>query len=601
MLRGGREAMSRVDTAWLRMESPTNLMMITGVLMFEQRLPVAALKVLLAERFLAFRRFRQKAVDDGTAAYWEDDADFDIDWHVRLTALPGAAGKDELEQVVSELASTPLDHSKPLWQFHVVEQYRGGSVLIARIHHCYADGLALVQVLLSLTDAAPNPEKHAELAKVWLKRDQGSVIERLLKPTRAGLAKALEAGEKVWEFSAGLVRDPGLAATIAREAGEITRELAAALALSDDPPTLLKGPLGVVKRVAWADPLRLDEIKLLSRMLDCTVNDALLAAAAGALRSYLIDRGEDVDGLTIRATVPVNLRPLEHAKKLGNHFGLVFLELPIGERNPLRRIEIVRLRMQELKRSRQAALTFGLLAAVGMAPAAMQRAALELFSRKATTVATNVPGPQMPLYLAGCKVRELMFWVPQNGGIGLGLSILSYDGNVYFGVIADGKRVPDPEPLVARFAAEVEKLVLAMLMEDWGGAITAGDAEATIGRFHLAARYRGEPAELAREIAELEDPSSRKRRHGVARAGKHKTGSDAPQRAKQAVLGTDLGPAAGLSASAVTSARRRRRDMPVPDAPENIVTSRRKTKPGRSTPPAAFAAELERFRTKRRR
>ena len=235
-------------------------------------------------------------------------------------------------------------------------------------------------------------------------------------------------------------------------------------------------------------------------MLGCTVNDALLAAAAGALRSYLLDRGEAIDGLTIRATVPVNLRPLEHAKKLGNHFGLVFLDLPIGEPNPLRRLELVRASMQELKRSRQAALTFGLLAAVGMAPVAVQRAALELFSRKATTVATNVPGPQMPLYLAGCKVRELMFWVPQNGSVGMGLSILSYNGNVHFGVIADGKRVPDPEPLVQRFAAEVEKLTLAMLMEDWGDVITSGDAAATLGRFEVDMHYRGAPSELAAEL-----------------------------------------------------------------------------------------------------
>jgi len=481
--RAPREAMSKVDTAWLRMESPTNLMMITGVLMFEQRLPIPALKRLLAERFLAFRRFRQKAVDTGNSAYWEDDADFDMDWHVRLTALPGKADKTELERAVSELASTPLDHSKPLWQFHVVENYRGGSVLINRIHHCYADGLALVQVLLSLTDAAPQPEKRAELAKVWLKKDRGSVVERLLEPTKAGFAKAMTISEKVWEKGTEMVKDPAIAAAFTKEAGEITRELAVALSLADDPVTAFKGPLGVVKKVAWAEPLPLDEVKLLGKMLSCTVNDALLAAAAGALRSYLLDRGQVVDGLTIRATVPVNLRPLEHAKKLGNHFGLVFLDLPIGEPNPLRRLELVRASMKELKRSRQAALTFGLLAAVGMAPATVQRAALELFSRKATTVATNVPGPQMPLYLAGCKVRELMFWVPQNGSIGMGLSILSYNGHVHFGLIADGKLVADPEPLVQHFAREVEKITLAVMMEDWGTVITAADAAATMGRF----------------------------------------------------------------------------------------------------------------------
>ncbi len=206
--RSAREEMSKVDTAWLRMESPTNLMMITGVLMFEQRLPVPAFKRLLGERFLAFRRFRQKAVDSGSSAWWQDDDDFDMDWHVRLIALPGRADKVELERAVSELASTPLDHSKPLWQFHVVENYRGGSVLIGRIHHCYADGLALVQVLLSLTDAAPKPQHRRELAKVWLKKDQGSVIDRLLEPTRAGLGKALALGPRRRRTSRGPRRAP---------------------------------------------------------------------------------------------------------------------------------------------------------------------------------------------------------------------------------------------------------------------------------------------------------------------------------------------------------------------------------------------------------
>jgi len=480
---GVREPMSKVDTAWLRMESPTNLMMITGLLFLNKRMEPRKLKRVIAERFLAFPRFRQKAVDEGNAAFWQTDIDFDMDWHVRVAALPGKGDKAALEKYTSELASTALDHSRPLWQFHLIENYDGGSVLLSRIHHCYADGLALVQVMLSLTDAAPKPEKRAPLAKVWLKRDQGGVVSRLLAPTRAGFSKVMELGEKALAKGGELIRDPALAAAITKEGTEIARELAIALSLADDPPTALKGPLGGVKRVAWAEPLPLSDAKTICKILRCTVNDLLLACAAGALRGYLLDGGEDVDGLTIRATVPVTLRPLEHAKKLGNHFGLVFLDLPVGEANPLRRLERVAASMRELKRSRQAALTFGLLAAVGMAPVALQRMALEMFSRKATTVATNVPGPQMPLYLAGCEVKELMFWVPQNGTIGMGLSILSYNGRVHFGLIADAKRVPDPEPIVQRFVREFEKLALITLMEDWSGDIAAADAAATLKRF----------------------------------------------------------------------------------------------------------------------
>ncbi|HJT98126.1 MAG TPA: wax ester/triacylglycerol synthase family O-acyltransferase [Rhodanobacteraceae bacterium] len=478
-----REPMSRVDTAWLRMERPTNLMMITGVLMFAGPLDPKRIKKLLLDRFLAFRRFRQRAVPTANGAVWETDADFDIDWHVRVAALPGAADKAELETFVSDLASTPLDHSKPLWQYHIVENYRGGGVLIARIHHCYADGLALVQVLLSLTDTAQEPEARADLAKTWLKRDRGTVLERLLEPTQAGLQKLLAAGEKTWAKLAEMLADPAVAAELAREGSEITRELGIALTLSDDPDTALKGKLGVAKRVAWAEPLPLDDVKTMCRAFGCTVNDVLLACAAGALRGYLRDLGEDVDGLTIRATVPVNLRPLEHAKKLGNHFGLVFLDLPIGEPNPLRRLERVAACMRDLKGRRQAIVAFGLLAALGMGPAALQQPALDLLSRKASAVATNVPGPQQPLYLAGVEVRELMFWVPQTGTISLGLSILSYNGKVYFGVIGDGKRVRDPDAIVRRFGEEFEKLVLIALMEDWDSQLEAADASATLAYF----------------------------------------------------------------------------------------------------------------------
>lgn len=480
--RAGREAMSKVDTAWLRMERPTNRMMITGVLMFADTLDPAAIRALLAERFLAFRRFRQRAVVGVNGAHWENDPDFDINWHVRVAALPGAADKAELETFVSELSSSPLDLSKPLWQFHVIERYRGGSALIARIHHCYADGLALVQVLLSLTDTAPQPEARAELARTWLKRDRGTVLERLLEPMQGGLQKALAMGGKTWGKVAQMLSDPTAAAEFAHEGSEITRELGIALTLSDDPRTALKGRLGVAKRVAWAEPLPLDEVKVLGKSLGCTVNDVLLACAAGAIRGYLRDGGEDVDGLTIRATVPVNLRPLEHAKQLGNHFGLVFLDLPIGEPNPLRRLERVAACMRDLKGRRQAVVALGLLAALGMAPAALQGPALELFSRKASAVATNVPGPQQPLFMAGVQVSELMFWVPQTGSIGLGLSILSYNGRVHFGVIGDHKRVKDPDAIVQRFGAEFEKLVLIALMEDWSEDFLAEDAAATLLR-----------------------------------------------------------------------------------------------------------------------
>ena len=221
-------------------------------------------------------------------------------------------------------------------------------------------------------------------------------------------------------------------------------------------------------------------MKAVGRACDCTVNDVLMAAAAGALRGYMRERGEALDGLSLRATVPVNLRPLEHAKKLGNHFGLVFLDLPVGEDNPLRRLQRVAECMNQLKQSRQAIVAYGLLAALGIAPQPVQEMALELFSRKASAVATNVPGPQQPLYMAGCTLRDIMFWVPQTGSIGLGLSILSYRGKVHFGLIADARLIPDPDAVVRRFGEEFDKLLYLAMMGGWDAPLDAEAAEALL-------------------------------------------------------------------------------------------------------------------------
>ena len=260
--------MSRVDTAWLRMERATNLMMITGVLMLESPLDIKTLRKVIEQKFLSYPRFRQKAVDGPTGAFWQEDADFDLDWHLHLTALPGKGGKRELERLTSQLASTPLDKSKPLWQFHLVERFGGGSALITRIHHCYADGMALVQVILSMTEMGEDSKRKAALAKRWLKKEEHAPVAQRV----GAIDRYVKLGNKMLEKGMDFYRDPTLAAVLANEGVEIAREIGHALALPDDPETVLKGRLGVSKRVAWAERLPLEEVKSVSRALRCTVN-----------------------------------------------------------------------------------------------------------------------------------------------------------------------------------------------------------------------------------------------------------------------------------------------------------------------------------------
>jgi WS/DGAT/MGAT family acyltransferase len=460
--------MSAVDAAWLRMDRPTNLMTIVGVVVFDSRVDFRRFRRTIEERFLAFPRFRCRARQDAVTADWVSDPDFDLDRHVLRARLPEPGGQDELEAFVSGLASEGLDRERPMWQFHFVERFQGGSAAVLRIHHCYADGIAMIRVFLSLTDTEAEPAERwsrpAAPERPSRADGEGDWFNRLGIPGAGLLRQAYDEGAAFLERAASLAANPEQAGEIARHALGIAGELTRVALLADDPPTRFKGPLGTRKLAAWADPLPLAEVKCLARALGCTVNDVLLSTAAGALGGYLRRLGDETDGLTIRAAVPVNLRDPAAAAALGNYFGLVFLELPIGIRDPLERLYAVHAAMTQLKGSYQPVLTLGLMAALGRLPAAAQSAAVDLLSTKASAVATNVPGPQEALYLAGGRIGRLIFWVPQSGDIGVGISILSYAGQVQFGLIADAARVPDPDDVTARFREEFEKAVLAVLL-----------------------------------------------------------------------------------------------------------------------------------------
>jgi WS/DGAT/MGAT family acyltransferase len=468
-----RERISGVDTAWLRMEHPTNLMMIVGVMMFEGHLALRDVKRVIERRFLAYRRFRSRAVQDASGAWWQTDDDFDIARHVQRVTLPGRAGKKELEALVSRLASTPLDFSRPLWEFHLVDNYAGGSALITRIHHCYADGIALIQVMLSLTHETAAGSLKLEPGVVdETPRGEADFWERVLKPVSQALDGAALLGRGLVEQGRGLAGNPQIAVDAvqgaARKGIGFAGEIARLALMGGDAATRFKGPLGARKRVAWAEPLPLDEVKVAGKALGCSINDVLLSMAAGAMRDYLQEKGDAVDGLEIRAIVPVNLRPPGEARSLGNKFGLVFLDLPVGMAHPLERLYEIRRRMLALKGSYQPIIALGLLNAVGYGPKALQEQVTGLLGNSASAVMTNVPGPQQPLYLAGKRIHELDFWVPQSGGIGMGVSILSYDGRIQFGVITDAGLVPDPDAIVGRFAEEFDKLLWITLMSPWG-------------------------------------------------------------------------------------------------------------------------------------
>lgn len=460
-----RERMSGVDTAWLRMDRPTNPMVIVGVMMFSARLDHRPLRHALERGFMGYDRFRQRPVHDGANWYWETDPNFDLERHLHRAALPAPGGKRELLEFVSDLASTALDPQQPLWQFHLVERYGEGSALVIRIHHCYADGMALIRVLLSMTEDGPKPRpRHSRLA-LW-----PSGMEAWfpwLEPMTGAAGRMLEWSTGFWQRYLEMLVQPGKAMEYAQLAAGATTEAVKLLTMSPEPQTRLRGKPGLSKRAAWCEPLPLTEVKRAGKILGCSINDMLLASAAGALRKYLVARREKVENLEIRVVVPVNLRNAEDGGDLGNKFGLVFLQLPVGLANPLERLYTVRSRMQALKNSPQPMLVLGLLAAAGSGPAQLQELLLQTLSTHATAVMTNVPGPQQRLHFAGAELAQQIFWVPQSGDIAIGASILSYAGQVQFGLITDAKLVPDPEKIVDAFEPEFRQLAHIADLHPW--------------------------------------------------------------------------------------------------------------------------------------
>jgi diacylglycerol O-acyltransferase len=482
---GRRERMSAVDTAWLRMDSQANLMMIVGVYEFAGELEYDRLRHIIEERLLPHARFRSCVVQDATGYHWEVDDNFDLDLHLARTALPGKGAEADLKRLVGRLASTALDATKPLWQMHLVDNYEGGQALVVRMHHCIADGIALIGVLMALTsqeaaDDALDDFKGADRPPLgpgaW-----DSFLRPITRATVRAIGSSGDAAARALQASASMLEHPEAmgetANDVARLAGQVARDIAGIALMESDSPTSLKGTPSGSKVVAWNQPLSLDDVKAVGKALGCSVNDVLLASVSGAIRSYLEQQGEEVDGIELRAMVPVNLRDPRKWKELGNKFGLVPLLLPVGVANPITRVFEVRRRMDELKQGYTAVMTMGILGVVGMAPRALQKQALDFLARKATAVMTNVPGPQQPLYMAGARIQRMLFWVPQSGDIGLGVSILSYAGGVQFGLISDKRLCEEPQRIIDRFEPEFEKLVLALCMLPWGNAVDADAAQ----------------------------------------------------------------------------------------------------------------------------
>lgn len=503
------ETFSSVDAAWLHMDTPTNLAVITGVLTFQGRMDENRLKVMLDRRLLVFTRFRQRVVESPLTLglpRWEVDPDFHINRHVERITLPEPADHATLQQVVGEMMSQPLDRHRPLWKFSLTDLNDGKSALIVRLHHCIADGLALVQVLLSIADLEADGEVQPPLEYPPDIAKRGR-LERICPPA----ARVVKTAGKTLQTAGGLFYEgmdtlihPSRLSRAAQFGISATRSLGKLLFILPDQKTVLRGQCGFEKRAAWTEAIDVEEVKGIAHLMGGTINDILLSALTGALRRYLERRGDFVHDLDIRGVVPVSLRPADELDQMGNQFGLVFLSLPVGVEDPLKRMLTLKQRMNSIKKSPEALVAFGILGTMGLTPTQIEHLIVTIFAMKGTAVLTNVPGPRHPLYFAGQRIDNFMFWVPTPGNLGLGVSILSYNGKVIIGVATDAGLIPDPENILESFKDELDYL------KGWGRPSVRFEASVEA---IVKSNGSGPPEELAADMPD-------RRCQAITRAGK---------------------------------------------------------------------------------
>ena len=441
--------MSTADAAWLRMDRPTNLMIVNSVLWFDEPVDWERCKAVFLDRIVArFDRFRQRAAEGLPLAvpHWEDDPGFDPELHFHRVALPAPHDRAALQTFIGDRIATPLDHSRPLWEVYLIDDFGSGCAILVRIHHSIADGIALARVMLTLTDGGEPGPGIAETA-----HGNGSPPGR----ARARRRRRRPRGRRDAAASRARPHARGRARPTTR------RRSPSCCCPGSDPQTAIKGEQSIAHRVAWSEPVALWRVKRAGRAHGATVNDVLVAAVTAAVGRHLRDQGDEVD--EVHALVPFNLRPLDRPlpRELGNRFGLVLLGLPVGIDDPAARLAEVKRRMDAIKDGHEGAFAYGILGLMGRTPAQLEARLIDFFTAKGSMVLTNVPGPRRRLSLAGTPLAGVLVWAPCSGSVGMSVSVFSYAGKVTVGFLTDAGLVPDPQALADAFRAELLALARA--------------------------------------------------------------------------------------------------------------------------------------------
>ncbi|MEM7799136.1 MAG: wax ester/triacylglycerol synthase family O-acyltransferase [Chloroflexota bacterium] len=444
------------DLVWFAFESDNNLMIAPSIVTFKEALDPDRFRNMIQERMVDRHfRFRSKIVETGRwlkPMAWEEDPNFDIEYHMPQVTLDVCEHEEPLnalQRFASEIISTPLDKNYPLWQFHLIDLAVDGkpqTAVIVRIHHCVADGISLMQLLIAVAEEI----RENSFAGV-------SPTVALLEGSSRSNAKKLASLRK--SIRKPVVFFKALATRMLRSI-VITFAVLRLLTMPRDPQTPLKGPLCHTKEVVWSNPIPLHQLKEIAKRYGCKVNDVMIALLTSSLRSYLAEKKALTEKLEFRAVVPFNLRPLDFDKdksvRLGNNFGLIFLKLPLFIKDRGQRLKEIHRRMAKIKRAPDAIIAFQVMGLLGILPRRFSDRFINMMGRKSTLVATNVPGPRHTLYMAGSEIESVIIWAPQSGKLGMGYSLLSYAGYVSAGIMVDSGLIPDPQRLLNFFLKELD-------------------------------------------------------------------------------------------------------------------------------------------------
>ena len=454
------DRLTGLDSSFLHLERAGAHMHVGSCLVFDGSAPAYDdLLEQIERRLHLVPRYRQRLAfvpfEQGRPV-WVDDPHFNVSYHVRNTALPRPGSDEQLRRLCGRLFSQQLDRDKPLWEISLVNRLAGERfALIAKTHHALVDGISGVDITTVLFDTGADAPPTAQ-PEPWVPRPLPSDAELLAD---ALLERATVPGE-VFRGIRALMRGPRH--IVGRALDDLAAVASLARAGGGAPPTPLNRRIGPHRRFTWVDA-DLRQFKAIKDALGGTVNDVVLSAVSLALGRFLRRRGYDVDGLELRAMVPVSVRAEAERGALGNRVATMYAPLPVGVEDPLECFEIVHEAMGRLKQSGQAVGAQVLTELTGFAPPTIMAQAARLAARQRffNLVVTNVPGPQFPLYLMGRRLRAMYPQVPLTAGQALGIAIMSYDGQLHFGLLGDFDAMPDVEALGTDLHAAIEELGLA--------------------------------------------------------------------------------------------------------------------------------------------